>query len=87
MTRLALIGYGAMGRLVEQLAPEHGFEVALRFGGAEGRAGVPIDGARLRGVDELERLIDALRDGGGAMTGLAEKMERLLANADASEAA
>ena len=30
MTRLALIGYGAMGRLVEQLAPAHGFVVALR---------------------------------------------------------
>lgn len=28
--RLALIGYGRMGKLVEQLAPEHGFEVALR---------------------------------------------------------
>jgi len=51
MTRLALIGYGAMGRLVEQLAPEHGFEVALRRGGAEGRAGVPLDAVRLRGVE------------------------------------
>jgi 4-hydroxy-tetrahydrodipicolinate reductase len=51
MTRLALIGYGAMGRLVEQLAPEHGFEVAMRYGGAEGRAGVPLDPARLRGVE------------------------------------
>ncbi|MBM3773972.1 MAG: dihydrodipicolinate reductase, partial [Acidobacteria bacterium] len=27
--RLAIVGYGKMGRLVEQLAPEHGFEVAL----------------------------------------------------------
>jgi len=51
MTRLALIGHGAMGRLVEQLAPEHGFEVALRHGGVEGRAGVPLDAARLRGVE------------------------------------
>lgn len=30
MNRLALIGYGRMGRLVEQLAPEHGFEVVAR---------------------------------------------------------
>ncbi len=51
MTRLALIGCGAMGRLVEQLAPEQGFEVAVRYGGAEGRAGVPLDAARLQGVE------------------------------------
>ena len=29
--RLALIGYGRMGRLIEQLAPQHGFEVVLRI--------------------------------------------------------
>lgn len=29
--KLALVGYGRMGRLVEQLAPAHGFEVALRL--------------------------------------------------------
>ena len=31
MNRLALIGYGRMGKLVEQLAPAHGFEVTLRL--------------------------------------------------------
>jgi 4-hydroxy-tetrahydrodipicolinate reductase len=41
--RLALIGYGRMGKLVEQLAPEHGFEVALRLGGA-GTAGASFQG-------------------------------------------
>src|ERR1700687_1548846 len=51
MTRLALIGYGAMGRLVEQLAPQHGFEVALRHGGAKGRSGAPLDAAQLRGIE------------------------------------
>jgi 4-hydroxy-tetrahydrodipicolinate reductase len=51
MTRLALIGYGAMGRLVERLAPRHGFEVALRHGGAEQRSGAPLDAERLRGVE------------------------------------
>lgn len=29
--KLALLGYGKMGRLVEQLAPEYGFEVALKL--------------------------------------------------------
>ena len=29
MNKLALIGHGKMGRLVEQLAPQHGFEVAF----------------------------------------------------------
>ena len=33
--RLAIVGYGKMGRLVEQLAPEHGFEVVARLTGAE----------------------------------------------------
>src|SRR5438270_9850863 len=28
---LALVGYGRMGRLIEQLAPPHGFEIALRL--------------------------------------------------------
>ena len=38
-TRLALVGYGKMGRLVEQFAPEFGFEVALtldEFNNADG---------------------------------------------------
>ena len=30
-TKLALVGYGKMGRLIEQLAPEFGFEAALRL--------------------------------------------------------
>ncbi len=29
--RLALVGHGRMGRLVEELAPSHGFEVTLRL--------------------------------------------------------
>jgi 4-hydroxy-tetrahydrodipicolinate reductase len=29
--RLAIVGYGKMGRLVEQLAPDYGFEVALKL--------------------------------------------------------
>ncbi len=30
-TNLALVGYGRMGRLIERLAPEHGFEVTSRL--------------------------------------------------------
>ena len=30
-TRLAIVGYGKMGRLIEQLAPEYGFAVALKL--------------------------------------------------------
>src|SRR5689334_4130302 len=29
--RLAIVGYGKMGKLVEQFAPEFGFEVALKL--------------------------------------------------------
>lgn len=29
--RLAIVGYGKMGRLIEQLAPEYGFEAALKL--------------------------------------------------------
>ncbi len=31
MKTLAVVGYGRMGKLIEQLAPEHGFEVVLRL--------------------------------------------------------
>jgi 4-hydroxy-tetrahydrodipicolinate reductase len=31
LRRLAIVGYGKMGRLVEQLAPQYGFEVALKL--------------------------------------------------------
>ena len=47
MKRLALIGYGRMGKLVEQLAPEHGFEVALRLHGAN----VELTAESFRGID------------------------------------
>ena len=55
MNRLALIGYGKMGRLVEQLAPEHGFEVALRLDGAVNPDGAGITAA---GFWEIDVAID-----------------------------
>jgi 4-hydroxy-tetrahydrodipicolinate reductase len=48
---LAIVGYGRMGRLIEQLAPEYGFTVALKldeFNNAEGAGMTPES---FRGVD------------------------------------
>ena len=49
--RLLLVGHGRMGRLVEQLAPQYGFEVAavLEVDDNEGGAGVTEE--RCRGID------------------------------------
>lgn len=51
MTRLALVGYGKMGRLVEQLAPEHGFEVALRLDGSSNAGGAGLTAGSVQGVE------------------------------------
>jgi 4-hydroxy-tetrahydrodipicolinate reductase len=51
MSRLALIGYGRMGKLVEQLAPEHGFEVAVRLAGAGNPGGAGITEEAFGGID------------------------------------
>lgn len=51
MSRLALIGYGRMGRLVEELAPGHGFEVALRLDGASNPRGEGITREAFREID------------------------------------
>lgn len=41
--RLLLVGYGKMGRLVEQLAPEHGCEIAGRIDVGSGDWSAPAD--------------------------------------------
>jgi 4-hydroxy-tetrahydrodipicolinate reductase len=51
VTRLALVGYGKMGRLLEQLAPDHGFEVALRLDGASNPGGSGLTAESVRGVE------------------------------------
>jgi len=51
MSRLALLGHGRMGRLVEELAPGHGFEVALRLTGANNPGGSGITAESFRGID------------------------------------
>jgi 4-hydroxy-tetrahydrodipicolinate reductase len=45
MPDLAIVGYGKMGRLIEQLAPEYGFRVALK------RDLEPLHAADFRGID------------------------------------
>jgi 4-hydroxy-tetrahydrodipicolinate reductase len=51
VSRLALIGYGRMGRLLEQLAPAHGFEVALRLAASDNPGGAGITAERFQGID------------------------------------
>ena len=51
MSRLALLGHGRMGKLVEQLAPEHGFEVALRLRGESNANGSGITAETFHGIN------------------------------------
>jgi 4-hydroxy-tetrahydrodipicolinate reductase len=48
---LAIVGYGKMGHLVEQLAPEYGFAVPLRVDIADNAGGSGITLERFRGID------------------------------------
>ena len=48
---LAIVGYGKMGRLVEQLAPGYGFAVPLRLDIEDNRDGSGITRERFRGID------------------------------------
>jgi 4-hydroxy-tetrahydrodipicolinate reductase len=52
MTRgLAIVGYGKMGRMVERLAPEYGFEVRAKISSAENAGAKSLTKETLRGVD------------------------------------
>jgi len=51
MKRLALVGYGKMGRLLERLAPEAGFEVALKLDVDSNAHGEGLTSASVAGVD------------------------------------
>jgi 4-hydroxy-tetrahydrodipicolinate reductase len=51
--RLALVGLGRMGRAVEQLAPERGFEVVARLGRADNADGRGIAPDSLAGADVI----------------------------------
>ncbi len=48
---LAIVGYGKMGRLVEQLAPQFGFAVPLRLDIDDNADGAGITAERFRGID------------------------------------
>jgi 4-hydroxy-tetrahydrodipicolinate reductase len=48
---LAIVGYGKMGRLIEQLAPEYGFEVRAKFTRGNNLHAAGITSESLRGVD------------------------------------
>ena len=48
--RLAIVGYGKMGRLVEQFAPEYGFDVALKLDEFNNANGEGITPENFRGV-------------------------------------
>jgi 4-hydroxy-tetrahydrodipicolinate reductase len=48
---LAIVGYGKMGHLIEQLAPEYGFSVRAQFNSRNNPDGAGLTPALLRGVD------------------------------------
>src|SRR4051794_8046487 len=49
--RLAIVGYGKMGRLVEQFAPEYGFDVALKLDEFNNANFEGVTGDNFRGID------------------------------------
>lgn len=49
--KLAVVGYGKMGQLIERLAPEHDFEVALRLRGADNPEASGITKEAFSGID------------------------------------
>ena len=52
MTRgLAIVGHGKMGRLIEQFAPEYGFEVRLALNSGTNTRGAGLTKENLRGVE------------------------------------
>ena len=48
---LAIVGYGKMGRLIQQFAPEYGFEVRAKFDSCSNEHGQALSHQTLRGVD------------------------------------
>jgi 4-hydroxy-tetrahydrodipicolinate reductase len=49
--RLAIVGYGKMGRLIEQLAPEYGFTVALKLDEFNNTNYEGVTAENFRGID------------------------------------
>ena len=89
---LAIVGYGRMGRLLEQLAPEYGFAVALKLDEFNNVEGAGMTPENFRGVDvavefsapeavvgNLERLAGLGVNVVVGTTGWLEQMERVRA--------
>ncbi|MEO8369458.1 MAG: dihydrodipicolinate reductase C-terminal domain-containing protein [Candidatus Solibacter sp.] len=51
MRKLAIVGYGKMGKLIEQLAPEYDFEVVLKLDEFNNVKGSGFTAANFEGVD------------------------------------
>lgn len=51
MNRLAIIGYGKMGRLIEELAAGHGLEAVLRLDSSNNAGGAGITAEAFREID------------------------------------
>lgn len=49
--RLAIVGYGKMGRLIEQLAPEYGFAVSLKLDEFNNAGFEAVTADNFRGID------------------------------------
>ena len=49
--RLAIVGYGKMGRMIEQFAPEYGFSVALKLDEFNNASFEGVTAANFRGTD------------------------------------
>jgi 4-hydroxy-tetrahydrodipicolinate reductase len=89
---LAIVGYGKMGRLIEQLAPEFGFSVTLRLDEFNNAGGAGMTAENFRGVDvavefstpeavagNLERLAALGVNAVTGTTGWSEHLERVRA--------
>jgi 4-hydroxy-tetrahydrodipicolinate reductase len=51
MRKLAIVGYGKMGKLIEQLAPQYDFEVALKLDEFNNANGEALTGENFSGID------------------------------------
>ena len=51
MRKLAIVGYGKMGKLIEQLAPQYGFEVALKLDEFNNAKGEGLTKENFAGID------------------------------------
>src|SRR5215813_9608367 len=51
MRNLAIVGYGKMGRLIEQFAPEYDFQVALKLDEYNNADGAGLTSENFKGID------------------------------------